>query len=142
MLRFIFFLTLFSFSVNVSFSQTEQDLITQTFEALKALYRSTDGGNWINDWDTTADPMSMRGFNDWYGIGVSTATLNLVGLHLYRNNLTGSIPPEIGNLVNLKGLYLYENNPISANLFRNIFQFADFCDDNCLVFPQRCDSTH
>ncbi len=39
MLRFIFFLTLFSFTVTGSLAQSEQDLINQTFEALKALYR-------------------------------------------------------------------------------------------------------
>jgi len=34
---------------------------------------------------------------------------NLTGLHLYGNQLTGSIPPEIGNLTNLENLSLYGN---------------------------------
>ena len=109
MLRFIFFLTLLSFTVTGSLAQSEQGLITQTFEALKALYRSTDGGNWNYDegWDTTAAPMSMEEFNDWWGITVSNGNLERT---LESNNLTGSIPPEIGNLVNLERLGLGDNN--------------------------------
>ena len=34
---------------------------------------------------------------------------NLTELSLYDNQLTGSIPPEIGNLSNLTGLLLYDN---------------------------------
>ena len=34
---------------------------------------------------------------------------NLTSLDLSGNLLTGSIPPEIGNLTNLEGLYLYNN---------------------------------
>ena len=34
---------------------------------------------------------------------------NLENLDLYNNQLTGTIPPELGNLANLEGLYLYNN---------------------------------
>ena len=34
---------------------------------------------------------------------------NTTELHLYNNELTGSIPSEIGNLTNLERLYLYDN---------------------------------
>jgi Leucine-rich repeat (LRR) protein len=34
---------------------------------------------------------------------------NLTELRLYSNQLTGEIPPEIGNLTNLEKLYLYKN---------------------------------
>ncbi len=34
---------------------------------------------------------------------------NLQQLYLYKNQLTGSIPPELGNLTNLQRLYLYNN---------------------------------
>jgi len=36
---------------------------------------------------------------------------NLTELFLLGNHLTGSIPPEIGNLTNLTDLYLYTNQP-------------------------------
>ena len=35
--------------------------------------------------------------------------MNLEVLNLSQNNLTGVIPPEIGNLLNLKDLHLQEN---------------------------------
>ncbi len=129
MLRFIFFLTLFSFTVTGSLAQTEQDLITQTFEALKALYRSTDGGNWETydgrkiRWDTTAAPMSMKEFNDWHGITVSNDG-NLRRLSLWRNNLTGSIPPEIGSLANLRELGLGSND-LTGNIPPEIGRLAN-----------------
>ena len=41
--------------------------------------------------------------------GVVYSVENTTELDLYNNQLTGSIPPEIGNLTNLTGLGLYDN---------------------------------
>ena len=41
--------------------------------------------------------------------GVVYSVENTTELNLYNNQLTGSIPPEIGNLTNLAFLYLNEN---------------------------------
>ena len=72
--------------------------------ALVALYNATNGLNWVpNTWDLT-QPM-----DDWHGV-----TLNENGrvtrLHIPENNLSGNIPPEIGDLSELKELYLFRNN--------------------------------
>ncbi len=82
--------------------------------ALVALYNSTNGPNWTNTWDLT-QPMDT-----WYGIGVNEngcvtcidmdGVVNCGGnVSTPGNNLTGSIPPEIGNLANLEILVLYSN---------------------------------
>jgi len=82
--------------------------------ALVALYDSTNGPNWTNTWDLT-QPMDT-----WYGIGLSEngcvtcidmdGVVNCGGnVSTPGNNLTGSIPPEIGNLANLEILVLYSN---------------------------------
>ncbi len=69
---------------------------------LVTLYNSTNGANWTNRWNLN-QPM-----NSWYGV-----TLNSEGcveqLSLWKNNLIGNIPPELGQLFNLKDLSLYEN---------------------------------
>ena len=41
--------------------------------------------------------------------GVVYSVENTTELDLYNNQLTGSIPPEIGNLTNLTGLGLHDN---------------------------------
>ena len=67
--------------------------------ALIELYNATDGANWTNatNWNSSAPIV------EWYG--VSTDDDGRVSrLYLYRNNLTGSIPPSLGNLANLEWL--------------------------------------
>ena len=77
--------------------------------ALVALYNSTDGPNWTNTWDLS-QPVSS-----WYGVTISTDSCNVTRLDLDDNNLTGSIPSEIGNLYNLTYLS-FHTNQLSGNI--------------------------
>ena len=72
--------------------------------ALVALYNATDGPNWTNktNWLTDND------VSTWHGVWGFNGRVK--GLYLNENNLSGSIPPELGNLTNLKRLYLNGNN--------------------------------
>ena len=73
--------------------------------ALVALYHAT-GPNWNNStkWLTTAP------LEDWHGVTTdASGRVSRLDL-LYNNNLTGSIPPELGNLANLTTLALHNNN--------------------------------
>ena len=97
--------------------------------ALEAFYDATGGPGWTYsmNWKTEA-PLSR-----WHGVTTDargrvsglrldqnnlTATIprelgnltNLVHLVLGRNELTGTIPPELGNLTNLQVLHLYDNS--------------------------------
>ena len=108
--------------------------------ALVALYKATDGPNWVNNdnWLTNAP------LGDWYGVNTDSSgrvvRLDLVGqwdsdaqetiphglsgpiptelgrlsnltsLNLGGNDLTGPIPTELGELVSLTGLWLYSNS--------------------------------
>ncbi|TDT46848.1 putative secreted protein (Por secretion system target) [Maribacter spongiicola] len=72
-------------------------------EALIALYNSTDGDNWTNSWDLSAD------MNTWYGITVNGSG-RVISINMYQNNLTGTVPPEISNLTELTGLSLRAQN--------------------------------
>ena len=88
----------------------EQQQIEPTFNALKAFYRATNGGKWKNTagWNTTTAPTSMEAFRDWYGVTVEGGKLTRILLR--DNQLTGTIPPEIGNLTNLEYLFLSFND--------------------------------
>ncbi len=97
-------------------------------EALAALYKAAAGGEWLRDHNWLSnDPVDR-----WYGVTVDKdgcvsklhlSENNLSGtipvelgylstlkeLSLSRNRLSGEIPEELGNLANLEELYLYEN---------------------------------
>jgi Leucine-rich repeat (LRR) protein len=72
--------------------------------ALVALYDSTNGPGWtVSDgWLQTGQPVST-----WYGVMVVSDVV--VALELPDNNLTGVIPPQLGDLTNLVTLDLSTN---------------------------------
>ncbi|MCP4696247.1 MAG: hypothetical protein GY862_05305, partial [Gammaproteobacteria bacterium] len=78
-------------------------------EALAALYNSTDGANWsdaaTNNWNTSNTPCS------WMGV---TCDGGVTRLLRFEENLSGSIPVELGNLSNLTSLDLYGNQLIGS----------------------------
>jgi len=87
---------------------TVSEISQSECEALVALYNATDGPNWTDntDWLATNTPCS------WYGIlcGIPTVgSFYVAGINLEYNNLSGIIPPEIGDLPDLGWLYLYGN---------------------------------
>lgn len=76
-------------------------------EALVALYKSTDGDNWVDntDWLMTYMPCS------WYGVTCAAGSVTMLDMSGYwvGNNLSGTIPSEIGNLTGLTTLDLAHN---------------------------------
>jgi len=95
--------------------------------ALVALYNSTNGANWTNNWDLT-QPMNTwdrvflnsKGCVKWLWLQNNNLTgnipaqlgnlSNIIDLNLSSNNLTGNIPTQLGNLSCLKKLILTNNN--------------------------------
>lgn len=65
--------------------------------ALVALYNATDGANWTN----SANWLSDAPLSEWYGV-TTDAGGNVTSLGLWRNNLVGMIPAELGNLAYLE----------------------------------------
>ncbi|MFH0729286.1 MAG: leucine-rich repeat domain-containing protein [Pseudomonadota bacterium] len=81
--------------------------------SLIALYNSTNGDSWTNNTGWKTAPLDTDGFampgteGGWFGV---TAEGNLViKIVLQLNQLTGSIPADIGNLVHLRNLELGRN---------------------------------
>jgi autotransporter-associated beta strand protein len=90
------------------------------YSALVDLYNSTGGSGWVNqsgwlDGDATS----------WYGVSVGGVTYDANGdvlipgnvqfLSLEDNQLTGTIPTTLGNLINLEGLGL-DHNQLSGTI--------------------------
>jgi Leucine-rich repeat (LRR) protein len=82
-------------------------------EALIALFNSTGGDSWTNQTGWKTLPLHTDGFampgteGSWEGITVSGDRVTMIWL--VYNNLTGTIPSQIGNLTNLTELHLGGN---------------------------------
>jgi hypothetical protein len=80
-------------------------------QALIALYKSANGDHWKHrvGW------LGAEGSEcDWHGVtcepsGATGSTASVVGLDLEQNDLSGSIPGELGQLTQLQSLSLFEN---------------------------------
>ena len=82
--------------------------------ALVALYNVTNGSSWLVD----TNWLSNRPLGEWHGVSTD-ADGRVTELDLRDNQLSGSIPLELGNLANLGRLGLYDNQlsgPIPSQL--------------------------
>ncbi len=72
--------------------------------ALMALFQATNGSNWTrtDGWGEDCDICS------WYGISCNRDG-RVVGINLYQNNLTGTLPVEVSNLDDLVSFELWRN---------------------------------
>ena len=72
--------------------------------ALMALYHATDGANWTNrtNW------LSNSPMGEWHGVTTNDGG-RVIELNLDSNQLTGTIPPSLGNLSELSSLRLHRN---------------------------------
>ncbi len=100
--------------------------------ALQAFYTATDGPNWFseNDADLT-DNWDFSGpvTNDWKGLTISgenviSINMNPGNLTFEGNNLTGTIPDEIGDFTSLSSLNLAAEN-LSGNLPNSLFNLTN-----------------
>lgn len=92
--------------------------------ALVALYRSTNGSEWTNHSNWLTGPLST-----WYGVELDSCRVSV--LRLQKNNLTGALPAEIGDLtamriLDLSNLTFFDStsNQIGGTLPRELGQCA------------------
>jgi len=107
--------------VFIQFTGMSQNLLSQVPEqdslALVALYDSTDGPNWTTNTNWLTGPVS-----EWHGITVIGG--RVTELFLSSNNLSGTIPPKIGDLTSLNIIEL-DNNQISGNIPEDIYNLTN-----------------
>ncbi len=72
---------------------------------LEALYEATDGANWTNTWDLSAD------MSTWHGVTVN-ASNRVTALNLFNNKLTGTLPLSLWELTELVSLNLSFNSTL------------------------------
>ncbi|MBO1348085.1 MAG: hypothetical protein EBE86_012130 [Hormoscilla sp. GUM202] len=86
------------------------------YAALQAFYTSTSGENWRNNfgWDISSEtPPPAEVVNNWHGVTVEEGRVTKIEMN--RNNLSGMLPEELGNLSNLQKLRL-QSNSISGSI--------------------------
>ncbi len=71
-------------------------------DALMALYYSTDGETWGNNTGWGSD---LHYCDGWYGVYCDEED-HVVSIWMYEISLSGTLPPELGNLVHLRSLIL------------------------------------
>jgi Leucine-rich repeat (LRR) protein len=79
------------------------EIPTAECDALVALYNSTNGSGWTDNthWLITTTP------SDWFGVTVEFGHISVLDLH--SNQLSGSIPPELGDLSSVSWVDLHSN---------------------------------
>ena len=81
-----------------------QGTVADDRSALEALYDATDGANWrSNDNWKTDEPLGQ-----WFGVTTDSAG-RVTDLRLDTNELSGTIPDQLGNLTSLETLILVTN---------------------------------
>ena len=92
------------FSVATGVGPVAAQSAEQDRKALEALYNATGGSDWSNNTNWLSD----EPLEEWRGVSINSDG-RVTALLLSENNLTGTIPPELGNLDALTRLDLYSN---------------------------------
>ncbi len=82
--------------------------------ALIALYDATNGAGWSDqsNWRNAGDTdFNVAGTEcQWFGVSCDSGETTVIGLSMASNNLSGSMPIQLGDLTNLQSLDLRGNS--------------------------------
>ena len=77
------------------------------YDALIAIYNALDGPNWTDPWDITAP---IESWDESFNVTFDPVTNRVTNLDLAARGLSGTIPPEIGDLTELTNLSFFIND--------------------------------
>lgn len=89
-------------------------------EVLIAIYKTTGGDNWITHENWCSD----KPLSEWEHVEVNSAG-EVTKLDLRENNLSGTIPPEIGSLTKLQYFTLHSNPLLKGSLPKEFYHLTD-----------------
>jgi thiol-disulfide isomerase/thioredoxin len=95
----------------ITITQLTWDLAAVQRSALMALYNALNGNQWVNKENWGSD----KPLGQWYGV-TTDGNEDVIRLELHENNLSGTLPAEIGDLVKLTYLFLGYNYGISGSI--------------------------
>ena len=101
-------------SINYTQVVFGKPLTDEEFEILKKIYASTNGAQWTQKWDISQNKLHEV---SWYGVGTKEG--HVVSLSLAGNNLSGTLPAELPDLVYLETLNL-QTNAIGGSIPSNL----------------------
>ena len=101
MKKYLLFILILIIGFNYNFAQVPQS----ERDALVELYNSTNGNNWNTNTNWLDTSQSV---GNWYGVTVGNG--HVKSINLGDNNLTGTLPTEIGDFPELEELFLWSNN--------------------------------
>ncbi len=74
--------------------------------ALLDLYARTNGTGWIQSTNWNGPPGSEC---TWFGVTCDVSQTAVIAIDLHANNLTGSLPPDLGSFANLTTFNVFDN---------------------------------
>ena len=93
-------------------------------EGLAALYHATDGPNWLR----SANWLTDAPLDNWYGVSTDEEG-RVTELELPANELSGAIPPELGNLDRLSVLDLTASRTMTTVSIKIGARQSDDCNN-------------
>jgi len=119
--------------IGVLSGQAQAAIPTIEREALIALYNSTDGDNWVDNSGWKTPPLHTDGFAmpgtecswDYMACDFGNTTIQFIWLD--DNQLSGSIPPELGNLTNLQWID-FSGNELTGPIPRELGSLVNLRD--------------
>lgn len=120
-------LTLSTSAIELKISTLDRDMA-----ALRTVYEETGGENWLVQWNINADELT-----NWNAGNTITVENNrVVGLDLSGNNLSGTLPTAIRELLELRSIDLSQNNITSLPNMRSLISLTALdVSENRLLYP-------